>query len=84
MSIMIHIKPEAQAELTRQAAAHGVRPEDYAAALLEEAVDTGTSAKPLTTDQLDRTLQELAQFSAKIPLLPDEALNREGLYQDHD
>jgi len=34
--------------------------------------------------QLERTLQELAQFSAKIPLFPDEVFTREGLYQDHD
>lgn len=84
MSIIINIRPEAQAELMRQAAAHGVQPEDYAAALLEEAVHTGAAAKTLTKDQLDRTLQELAQFSRKIPLLPDEAFTREGLYQDHD
>jgi hypothetical protein len=83
MSIVIHIKPEAQAELKRQAAAHGVQPEDYAAALLEDAVRIG-AAKKLTADQLDRTLVELAQFTHKIPLLPDEAFTREGLYQDHD
>lgn len=78
MSIIINIKPEAQAELTRQAAVHGVQPEDYAAALLEEAVHAGAAAKTLTKDQLDRTLQELAQFLHKIPLLPDEAFTREG------
>jgi len=83
MSIIINIKPEAQAELTRQAMAHGVQPEDYAAALLEEAVHLG-AVKKLTPDQLDRVLKELAQLSDKIPLLPDEAFTREGLYQDHD
>jgi hypothetical protein len=83
MSIIIKIKPEAEAELTRQAKVHGVRPEAYAAALLEEAVHNG-AAKKLTSDQLERTLQELAQFSHKIPLLPEEAFTREGLYQDHD
>jgi hypothetical protein len=85
MSIIINIKPEAQAELTRQAAVHGVQPEDYAASLIEEALhEIDALEKKLTTDQLDRTLQELAQFSAKIPLLPDEAFTREGLYRDHD
>jgi hypothetical protein len=84
MSIIINIKPEVQAELTRQAAAHGVLLEPYAASLLEEAAHGATSAKTLTNDQLDRTLQELAQFSHKIPLLPDEGFSREGLYQDHD
>ena len=83
MAITINIRPEAEAELTRQATAHGVQPEDYAATLLEEAVHMG-AAKKLTIDQFDRTLQELAQFSDKIPLLPDEAFGREGLYQDHD
>lgn len=83
MSIVINIEPEAQPELTRQAAAHGVQPEAYAATLLEEAVHT-SATKKLTTDQPDRTLQELAQFSAKTPLLPDEAFTRVGLYQDHD
>jgi hypothetical protein len=84
MSIIINIKPEAQAELTRQAMAQGVEPEAYAAALVEEAVHVVAAPKTLTKDQLDRTLQELAQFSDKIPLLPDEAFTREGLYQDHD
>lgn len=83
MSIIINVKPEVQAELARQAAAHGVQLEPYAASLLEEAAHTAT-AKTLTKDQLDRTLQELAQFSHKIPLLSDEAFSREVLYQDHD
>jgi hypothetical protein len=61
MSIIINIKPEAQAELTRQAAAQW-QPGDYAAALLEEAVHLSAGAKTLTADQLDRALQELAQF----------------------
>ncbi len=84
MSIIINVKPEVQAELARQAAAHGVQLEPYAASLLEEAAHIGAMAKRLTKDQLDRTLEELAQFSYKIPLLPDEAFSREGLYQDHD
>jgi hypothetical protein len=83
MSITININPEAQAELTRLAAAHGVPPEDYAATPLERAVHTRT-CKKLTTDQLDHTLRDLAQFSDKIPQLPDDAFSREGLYQDHD
>ena len=84
MSMIINIKPEAQAELTRQASAHGVQPEAYAASLLEDAVQMGASAKTLTQDQLDRTLRELGQFSHKIPLLSDEAFTRESLYRDHD
>lgn len=83
MSIIINIKPEVQAELSRQAAAHGVELEPYAATLLEEAAHMA-AGKRLTPDQLDRTLKQLAEFSAKIPLLPDEAFSRESLYRDHD
>ena len=32
----------------------------------------------------DATLDRIAQFSHKIPALPDEAFSRENLYQDHD
>jgi len=84
MTIVIDIKPEVQAELSRQAASHGVELEPYAAALLEEAAYIGGAPKRLSQGQLDRTLQELAQFSHKIPLLLDEAFSRESLYRDHD
>jgi hypothetical protein len=84
MTIIINVKPEVQAELSRQAAAHGVDIDAYAASLLEEAAQVPVGSKGLSQDQLDRTLQELAQFSHKIPLLPDEAFSRESLYRDHD
>ena len=84
MTIIIDIKPEVQAELIRQAAAHGVDVGTYAASLLEEVALLPNSSKALSQSQLDRTLQELAQFSDKIPVLPDEAFSRESLYSDHD
>ncbi|MCU1253208.1 MAG: hypothetical protein JWQ49_6237 [Edaphobacter sp.] len=84
MNIIINIKPEIEAELTRQAAAHRVDIGAYAANLLEKAVHVGAESKKLSPDQLDRTMQELAQFSDRITLLPDEAFSRENLYQDHD
>src|ERR1700735_637596 len=83
MTIIIDITPEGQAELRRQGAAHGVDIGAYAASLLEDATHVPGS-KPLSQSQLDNTLQELAQFSHKIPLLPDEAFSRESLYRDHD
>jgi hypothetical protein len=56
----------------------------YAATLLEHAAYVSAGSKQLSPRQLDNTLQELAQFSHKIPLLPDEAFSRESLYRDHD
>jgi hypothetical protein len=84
MTITIDIKPEVQAQLSRQAAAHGVDILEYAASLLEEAAQMFASPKLLNSGELGETLRELVQFSHKIPLLPDEAFSRENLYRDHD
>jgi hypothetical protein len=84
MNIVIDIKPEVQAELDRQAAARGVDIGAYAANLLEEAAQLSAGAKAISPEQLDKALQEITQFSHKIPLLPDEAFSRESLYRDHD
>ncbi|MSV29518.1 MAG: hypothetical protein EXQ52_12370 [Bryobacterales bacterium] len=84
MTIVIDIKPELQAELSRRAAAHGVDVGSYAATLLEEAAHIPAGPRALSLSDLDNTLRELAQFSHKIPALPDEAFSRESLYRDHD
>jgi hypothetical protein len=82
VTITVDIRPEVQAELARQAAAQGRAVEAYAASLLEEAVHLPASR--LNQDRLENTLREMAQFSHKIPALPDEAFTRESLYRDHD
>lgn len=84
MTITVDITPEVEAELARQAAARGRAVEAYAAILLEEAVRLPTGAGRLRQDRLENTLREMAQFSHKIPALPDEAFTREDLYRDHD
>lgn len=53
MTIVIDIKPEVQAELSRQAAGHGVDIVAYAASLLEEAAHVPTESKKLNQNQLD-------------------------------
>ena len=84
MTITVDIRPEVQADLARQAAAQGRAVEAYAASLLEEAAHLPAGANRLSQDRLEETLREMAQFSNKIPSLPDEAFARESLYRDHD
>jgi plasmid stability protein len=84
MTITVDISPEVRAELARQAASHGRAVEAYAASLLEGAVHLPADADRLSQDRLDNTFRELAEFSHKIPVLPDEAFTRESLYRDHD
>jgi hypothetical protein len=38
----------------------------------------------MSFDELEIALRELAEFSHKIPQLPDEAFSRESLYPDHE
>ena len=71
--------------MSRQAAARGVDVGAYAATLLEEAAHVHRrTEEPQPQASLTTRLRELAQFSHKIPLLPDEAFSRESLYRDHD
>lgn len=84
MTITVDIGPELQAELTRRATAQGSRLEAYAATLLEAAVHAPAHRLPLSEAAIETTFREMAQFSHKIPSLPDSAFTRESLYQDHD
>ena len=71
MRITVDIRPEVQAELARQAAAHGRALEAHAASLLEEATHVPPEQLP------GRTGQELIDACAKVRgLLTDEEVDR--------
>ncbi len=84
MTITVDIGPDLKAELSRRAAANGSLVEAYAASLLEEALRVPPPHRQLDEDRIENTLREMAQFSHKIPALPDSAFTRDSLYQDHD
>ena len=84
MTITVDIGPEVEAELTRRAAANGSLVEAYAASLLEEAVRIPAQHRRLNEDRIENALREMAQFSHKIPALPESSFTRESIYQDHD
>jgi hypothetical protein len=69
MSIIINVKPEVQAELSRQAAAHGVDIGAYAASLLEEAAHVATGGqipKPAREAECTATVaRRLASFGKR-------------------
>ena len=71
-------------QIAAKAAALGISVQDYVNDLL--ARDSAPSVKrgPWTAEESRAWLDRLAQFSDQIPDLPDEALTREGIYQDHD
>jgi hypothetical protein len=79
------IKVNVPEELAAQAQARGVPLETYVEELLSQRV-TARSAEVRrlqTPEQIRIWLDSLAQFSDKIPPLP-ETISREWIYQDHD
>lgn len=81
MEITVHI-PE---EIVARARARGLRVEAYIEQILAEQVGPSPSeARPPRTPAEIRTwLDSLAQFSERIPPLP-ETISREWIYQEHD
>ena len=59
MTITVEIRPEVQAELARLAASRGSAVEDYAASLLEEAVQLPVEA---TEPRRGKSLQEVFEM----------------------
>ena len=86
MTIQIELRPEIEARLASEAQARGVEVRTYIERLLEEAVKSGTTASPRlrTPEEIQAWLDELAQFSDKIPAMPGETFTRAMIYQDHD
>ena len=73
-------------ELVAQAKAHGLRVEAYIEELLAQQLNarpSGTQQQLRTPEEIRAWLDALAQFSDKIPPLP-ETLSREWLYQEHN
>jgi hypothetical protein len=72
-------------ELAAQAQTRGMAVEEYVAELLAERVAERPSESPQrrAPEQVRAWLDALAQFSDKIPRLPD-TISREWIYQDHD
>ena len=72
-------------QLAAQVQSRGLTPQSYIEHLLAEQVSQKADSSPkLSLEEFDASLDELAQYSDKIPFLPDEALSRESFYQDHD
>ncbi len=71
-------------ELAAQAKARGLRPEAYVEEILAQQVARSAEIRqPRTPEEIRAWLDSLAQFSDKIPPLP-ETISRDWIYQDHD
>jgi hypothetical protein len=84
----MQITVEIPDEFAAQVQARGLTPESFVRRLIDDAVrSTPAPSGPIRpNDKMEmRTfLRKMAEFSDKIPQLPDEAFTRESFYQDHD
>lgn len=80
----MEVKVKVPEEIAAQAKARGVRVEDYVLEILaQQAAGRATNgAQPKTSEEIRAWLDSLAQFSDKIPPLP-ETISRDWIYQDH-
>jgi post-segregation antitoxin (ccd killing protein) len=71
-------------ELAAQAKTRGLSPEAYVQEILaQQLARPAETRKSRTPEEIRAWLDSLAQFSEKIPPLP-ETISREWIYQDHD
>jgi hypothetical protein len=84
--IQVQLRPETEARLSAEAQARGLGVAEYAGTVLERAIFSSASIDrpPRTQEEIAAWLDSLAQFSDKIPPMPDETFSREWIYQDHD
>jgi len=80
----MEIRVKVPDELASQAQSRGIQVEAYVEEILaREAEATSTNGKLRTKEEIRAWFDSLAQFSDKIPSLP-ENITREWIYQDHD
>jgi hypothetical protein len=80
----MEIRVRVPEELASQAQALGVPLEVYVEQLLAQRASVASvSSRPQTPEQIRAWLDDLAQFSDKIPELP-QIISREWIYQDRD
>lgn len=71
-------------ELAARAKSRGLRVEDYVAELLAQQLEPqqAGASQVRSPEEIRAWLDSLAQFSDKIPALP-EVITRDWIYQDH-
>ena len=84
--IRIKLRPEVEARLMAEAQARGWEFRAYVESLLEEAVAARAVAvrRQPTPEEMRTFFEAMSAGSEKIPQLPDEAFQRESIYQGHD
>ncbi|MBL8294408.1 MAG: hypothetical protein JNN08_21355 [Bryobacterales bacterium] len=83
MTVRLELKPDIEANLNARARARGVPLDAYLQGVIEDLVQAET-ARPASPQDIEATLDRLAEMGRDLPHLPSSAFNRESIYRDHD
>ena len=83
MTVRLELKPDVEANLAAQARARGVPLDVYLQSVIEHLARTD-EARPASQQDLEATLDKLAEMGRDLPHLPPSAFTRESIYRDHD
>lgn len=81
--MVVNLRIKAPDELALRAKARGISVEAYVEEILKQQFAINAEPRHRTPEEIRSWADSLAQFSEKIPPLP-EVISREWLYQDHD
>ncbi|HZU31502.1 MAG TPA: hypothetical protein VFB79_10325 [Candidatus Angelobacter sp.] len=84
MSFTLHLRPDVEKDLARQAEAQGMPVETYIQMLIERQIALQHHERKISPEAFEVELDGLAAYSEKIPLLPLSAFTRDQIYRDHD
>jgi hypothetical protein len=83
MTVRLELKPDIEANLAARARARGIPLDAYLQAVIED-LARPEAAPPASLQDLEATLDALAEMGKDLPHLPSSAFSRESIYQDHD
>ena len=83
MNVTLEIQPELETRVRAQAEARGLPVDQYLRSVIEEATLTPI-APPLTLDEHEKLLDELASGLGHIRVPVEDAFSRASIYADHD
>lgn len=85
MAINIELRPDLEERLAEQARAQGMTVSSYLETVLDKSIAAGESTQTaLSTEEWSRELRQWAnEFPGQTPLLSDQAISRESIY-DHE
>ena len=83
MTVRLELKPDVEANLIAQARVRGVTLDAYLQHVIEDLARTKPTS-PASLQDLEATLDTLADMGKDVPHLPSSAFSRESIYQDHD